>query len=208
MQDHELQHALHRLRFGITHCLEGGARHVAFFASHSGEGTSSITLQVARLLATRSRLRVLLVDANPLGPILHKLLMARKEDGFMELLAGKIDAIEAVQDVGDFDLISCGELSETPARTLRPERLARVLPVLGTRFDCVLYDCAPVIENPEMEVLLAAADASVMILEAERTRREVARAALRTVTQAGARPIGVVLNRRRFHIPESIYRLL
>ncbi len=208
MEDQDLQQSLHRLRFGISHCLQEGKRHIPFFSCHAGEGTSTIVLQLAQLLATRSRLRVLLVDANPVRPILHKLLAARREEGFFDLLAGKIDAIQAVQDRGDVDLISCGELGEHPARLLAPERLRRVLPVLGTRFDCVLYDCAPVIENPEMEALLQAADGAVMILEAERTRREVARAAQRSVEAAGAHLIGAVLNRRKFHIPAAIYRRL
>ncbi len=208
MEAHPLQSSLSRLRAGLAQAIQRGERHFGFFSTHAGEGTSTVVVQLARLLAARSRFRVLVVDANPERPVLHEWLAGQRSRGFFDLLAGRVDAIGAVQDRGELDLIACGELGDEPSRLLRPERLRRILPMLGTRFDCVLYDAAPVIENPEMETLLSEMDASVMVLEAERTRREVAQAARRAVEAAGAKAMGVVLNRRRFHIPEPIYRML
>ena len=208
MSEHDLLQSLQTLRGRISLMHAEGHRHFAFFASRAEEGTTTVALQLANLLAQQPNLKVLLVDANMERPLLNKLLAARPYDGLCELLAEKIDAIHAVQDAGGFDLITCGELTDTPAQLLRDERVKRVFEQLGARFDYVIWDVAPILENPEVASLLRAADACVMVLEAERTRHEVARAAQRATVEAGAELFGVVLNKRRYHIPSFVYRLL
>ena len=207
MED-DFARSLHHLRTLVAQSIEAGQRQIALFSPRGGEGTTTIALQLAHLLATRSFMRVLLVDANFVRPMVHSMLAARAEEGFCDLLAEKIDSMRAVQDVGDFDVMSCGELTDAPSRLLTRERLRKTLPDLTLRFDCVLYDCAPVLETPEMEMLIGAVNGAVMVIEAERTRREVALAASRAAQDAGAKMLGVVLNRRHMHIPKSIYQML
>jgi Mrp family chromosome partitioning ATPase len=49
-------------------------------------------------------------------------------------------------------------------------------------------------------------DAVILVIEAEKTRWEVARKAKEELEKAGATILGAVLNKRKYYIPRSIYR--
>jgi Mrp family chromosome partitioning ATPase len=51
-------------------------------------------------------------------------------------------------------------------------------------------------------------DAVVLVIRHGGTRREVVRRAKETVERAGGKILGVVLNKRKFPIPEFLYRRL
>jgi hypothetical protein len=46
------------------------------------------------------------------------------------------------------------------------------------------------------------------VVEAERTRAPIVEQARRAVEANGGRLLGVVMNKRRYHIPRAIYRRL
>ena len=48
----------------------------------------------------------------------------------------------------------------------------------------------------------------VLVLEAGKTRKQVAVRAKQELEEAGGKLLGVVLNRRKFYIPEWIYKRL
>jgi Mrp family chromosome partitioning ATPase len=51
-------------------------------------------------------------------------------------------------------------------------------------------------------------DGVAMVVEAERTRAPVAEHLLSHLRTVRARVLGAVLNRRRYHLPQRVYRLL
>jgi Mrp family chromosome partitioning ATPase len=51
-------------------------------------------------------------------------------------------------------------------------------------------------------------DGVVLVVEAEKTRWQVAEQAKRILEESGARLLGAVLSRRQFHIPNALYGLL
>jgi Mrp family chromosome partitioning ATPase len=71
-----------------------------------------------------------------------------------------------------------------------------------------------VIDSPAMSqsaagvVIAPFVDMSLLVVEAERTRAAVARNLIERLDGAGGHVIGAILNKRRFHIPRSIYSRL
>ena len=59
--------------------------------------------------------------------------------------------------------------------------------------------------RPESVKLLTA---SFLVVESERTRSEVVDHALDRLKSAGADILGIILNKREFHIPKGVYRFL
>jgi Mrp family chromosome partitioning ATPase len=51
-------------------------------------------------------------------------------------------------------------------------------------------------------------DGVLLVLEAGKTRRHVAIRAKKELEEAGGKLLGVVLNKRRYHIPERVYKRL
>jgi Mrp family chromosome partitioning ATPase len=72
----------------------------------------------------------------------------------------------------------------------------------------VILDLPPVSESVVGPALAKAVDGVVLVVEAERTRSQSVRATHKTLQMYGGNVLGVVLNKRRFHIPEVVYRRL
>ena len=87
-------------------------------------------------------------------------------------------------------------------------RFDRFLKKVRESFDYIILDAPPVPRFPECRVLCTKADGVILVLEAGNVRRHVALRAKRTLEEAGARLLGVVLNRRKYYIPEWIYNRL
>jgi Mrp family chromosome partitioning ATPase len=69
-------------------------------------------------------------------------------------------------------------------------------------------DAAPVGTYPECAVLCDKVDSVILVVKHGSTRREVVVRTREIITRAGGKILGVVLNRRRFPIPEFLYRRL
>jgi len=60
----------------------------------------------------------------------------------------------------------------------------------------------------DAQLLGQVADAAILVVEANKTRRLAARKAKETLDSAGVRLIGSVLHNREFPIPEQLFRRL
>ena len=79
---------------------------------------------------------------------------------------------------------------------------------LRVSFDNILIDCGPLHESSDAAVLASNVDGVVIIVEAGRSRRDQIMNAQRTIEQAGGKFLGFVLNKRRYPVPEWLYRRL
>lgn len=109
---------------------------------------------------------------------------------------------------------SCANLSIAPfsrraplQRILDGSAVAQVFDRLREQFDTILVDSSPVLRPGAMAVA-GKADGVVLVLEAERTRWPVALSAKATIERSGGTVLGVVLNKRRYPIPDAVYRWL
>jgi Mrp family chromosome partitioning ATPase len=75
-------------------------------------------------------------------------------------------------------------------------------------FEYSIVEGPPAGESSEAAALGRSADGIILIFEAHRTRRVVARKIKDTLDAADVRVLGIVLTRRKFPIPEGIYRSL
>lgn len=91
------------------------------------------------------------------------------------------------------------------ARALNPRLLAQYWDRLGERADLVILDTPSVLASPLTLALAPTADGVILVIEAERTRAAVAEAARDCLRAAGANLLGVVFNRRRYHVPKRVY---
>ena len=79
---------------------------------------------------------------------------------------------------------------------------------LRQRFDYVLFDSGSVLGTAETSMLAPSVDGVVLVIRANRTKREVVAKAEKLIRFSGGSVIGTVLNRRTFPIPDAIYRRL
>lgn len=190
-----------------------GRRVIAVVPSVTGEGASTVSLHIARAMARVSEGKVLLIDAD-LERGNHTLshLVGSREPraGLADLLAGTVDLSRAVlsTDEANLHFLPSGRESGRPGEISSSERLKPFIDEVGRLYRAVVVDCPSVLENPEVPGLGAFTDGIVLVVRAHRTRREVVKKALALLEGSRCRVLGVVLNQRRYPIPDFLYRRL
>ena len=93
-------------------------------------------------------------------------------------------------------------------RALDPRLLAAYWGHLRKRADLVVVATPPVLVSPLAMAIAPTVDGVILVVEAEGTRVAVARAARDALAGSGANLLGVVLNKRRFPVPQTLYQVL
>jgi capsular exopolysaccharide synthesis family protein len=178
-------------------------------ATH-GEGTTTVAAQLAISLVSDSQLTVLLVDANLRKPDLHQRFQVQQDTGLSELLLGErdLDAILKATAMKNLFLVTSGKSVSDPSGFFMAMDLRKKVILPAVKFDHIVIDSPPINPYPEAAVLASHSDAAVLVIQAGQTRREIVLEAQQQMSRAGVNLIGVVLNKRKYYIPEFLYRKL
>ncbi len=90
----------------------------------------------------------------------------------------------------------------------RAPSLATLVPELRHDHSFIVFDAAAILDSSIAIRLANLVDGVVLVVEAERARWEVVLHAKDVLLRANAKVLGVVLNKRRYHVPEWLYRRL
>ena len=189
------------LRIGLESALEARTtRIVMFLGSMSGEGATTIATHFACALAADGRGRTLLLDARgPRGRVVHAgpRAVVPVRDAHALSPARRGGQPLSVASVND-EIRRAGGRAQVAVRTF--------LAGLATQFDWVVVDGPPVLDAPDTVDLAPLVDGVVLVIRAGYTKRPVVVRAVDLLRKSGAHVLGSVLNRRRFEIPDFIYR--
>ncbi len=150
-----------------------------------GEGRSTVALNLAATLALAGE-PVLLVDADMHSPIQHKLLtQADAQLGFCEALDNPSAATEFVRSthVPNLFLLPRGNLSSTSAARLHGRNAGVVINELRSRYRYILFDSGPVLTNPDTTALAVRCNATILVLNAQKTSLQKAAQAKQLLTR-------------------------
>ncbi len=184
------------------------------------EGSSMLAANWGRLLA-RERLEglpidtgesisggIVIIDANLRRPAIHSLFDLDRKRGLTELLTGELELDEVLKSAPRKNLwiITSGKPAANPADLLGSLIMKGILAECRRRFQFVILDSAPVTLYAETLALAKQVESVVLVVKAGETRWEVALSAKKQLQKVNPRLLGVVLNQRKFYIPEWIYR--
>ncbi len=193
---------------------------VLMTAAVRGEGSSTIASNWCRLLA-RDRFSglpfdavetitggILLIDANLRRPVQHSLFDMDRKRGLTELLQGELDLEQVLKSAPRRNLwiITAGKPASNPADLLGSLLMKGVLDECRRRFEFIVLDSAPVSLYAETLSLAKQVEAVVQVVRAGKTRWEVVLSARNQIHKVNSQILGVVLNQRKYIIPEWIYR--
>jgi hypothetical protein len=173
-------------------------------AAQPGEGTSSMARDLALVAARTTGVRVLLLDLAPPGN--GQIAALRAEFGMSisatrPLIGPPAEVLVHQMGAGDLHV---SETFRAPANGIAG--WASQFPTLRTSFDLVLIDSPATAVAYDGIMLAPDVDTSLLVIEAERTRADVARRLRDSIADVGGAIGGVVMNKRRFHVPGFIYR--
>lgn len=179
---------------------------VLFVGSRSNEGTSTIARHLARTVSLKIEKSVLLIDLDRSRPDLHVYTNLRPDDGDeSESVAER--SLCKVEDSSLYVMPLFQKAMMTP-RTLDSAKSNAFWDPLKERFDLIIVDTPPVTMFPDSLAVVAKVDGVILVVEAEKTRWQVALSVKKNIEKHGGKILGTVLNRRRLYIPGYIYKYL
>jgi Mrp family chromosome partitioning ATPase len=195
-------------------CLDradgGLPRGVGVMSLERGDGTTSISINLATSAAETGNGSVLIVDANTFRPSLHHVFGIGNAPGLREALGDAAELAGCIYptSVAGLFVMPIGGVDNGAAGSLNLARWDQTFNDLYRSFEMVVVDL-PAAEESGMGLTIAKAlSGIILVLEAERSRRGAAIRVKRQLEQVGANLIGVVLNKRRHHVPNWLYRVL
>lgn len=195
----------------LTHTIflrPGGSRIVAFAGAEPGVGCSWVTARIGELLASANAGSVCLVDANLSSPTLHHAFDVSNTRGLSEALLGSSSAKSHVQRLGGgLHLLSAGHSGEKADALLASTAFRTCMEELRTDYDFILFDTPALAYTADALAVAGRSDGLVLVVEANSTNRETALRAAKNASAAHVHVLGLVLNKRTYPVPESLYKM-
>src|SRR5688572_23859876 len=183
---------------------------VLFLGTNDDDGTSTMAREFASFVSTHVGSTTLLFDTDRQKPTQLAHYGIRGATDFEAVVHDGRSVDEAIYPVRNTGL-------HVSALALRPTnrpfvfgspRTDHVLSQLRQRFDIVVIDAPAPSGAPDMLALTAKVDGVVLVIQADQTRFHQAKRTKELIEANGGKLIGLVFNKRRFFIPDWIYKRL
>ncbi len=196
-------------RLICAQCPKKTGRIIQFHGTHRGVGASTLLRMLAEVVSGPLDKTVLIMDADTessqfahysIDPIIScaDIVSARKpvEDTFYMVDHDSLFLCQAFGNANSSNFVFDSSYGREQFESLR------------NKFDLILVDAAPARESLDGMAMSKIVDGAIIVLAAEKTRWQVARQLKDNIEKQGGQVFGVVLNQRKYHIPESIYKRL
>jgi len=199
--DEAVRESYRRLRVNLLFAApDGDLKTVVITSVRAGEGKTCTAANLAVALAGSDR-HVLLIDADLRKPDQHRLFETSLEGGLSELiLKTPVSAIVQLNgyrttQFANLSLLTSGIVPPNPAELLASKRATTLLQAIGPREDLIIIDTAPAGLVTDPLSIAAGASATILVVEAGKTKASLAVGTIEALREVGANVIGVVLNK-------------
>ncbi len=160
-----------------------------------GDGKTSVAVNLALSIAQKDK-RVFLLDGDLRKPKIHKLFNLPNDHGLADLAFARADFNwrNRIKKVRELDILTAGNMPPDPAELLSSEKMNLFLSELEKVADVIIIDGPPLFVADAM-ILGSKVDGVLLVVRPAHTRRSLAKAAVEQIKLAGARVVGIVLNR-------------
>jgi uncharacterized protein involved in exopolysaccharide biosynthesis/Mrp family chromosome partitioning ATPase len=187
----------------LLHCKNGNGgspRVVAVTSCHAGEGASTVASNLAVMLARRKEGRVLLADTG-----------LQQTNGRPPTDKGLASIVVDSRGNKTLAMPKRGEdldVLNNLAKLTESISFEDLLDLWRREYRYIVFDTPPVLEETAAVHLAKWTDGIVLVVEAERLRWEVAQRAKELLEASDGCVLGVVLNKRHYHVPDWLYKTL
>lgn len=176
--------------------LHPDARVIAVTSPVPSDGKTTIVAGLGRAFA-RTGGEVIALDCDLRRPRLAALMGRDASRGVTNVLVGSTDPLQLVQQTGSpgLEVLPSGPLPPNPAVLLGTSAFERMMAQLRDTVDYVLIDTPPVTVGAETSDAASRVDGVVIVVDLARSNRSALIATRDQLARAGARILGIVLNR-------------
>ena len=189
--------AYRALRTNLTFInLDHKLRTLLITSAGPDEGKSTVVANLAVVEAQAGQ-RVILVDADLRRPRQHEFFGLTNSTGLTSMLAdtsGLQNPPLQETEIPGLRVLTSGPQPPAPAELLASQRMAAALNALAEQADLIVFDAPPVVAVTDAAILATQVDGVMLVINANRTRREHATRARQVLEKVNAKIIGSVLN--------------
>jgi capsular exopolysaccharide synthesis family protein len=203
--------AYRTLRTNIMFSSPDKPVHTILATSTSPDDGKSTTLANLAITFAAAGSPTILLDADLRRPHIHTIFGLQNEAGLTTLVAdmarrqggGAVNLPLQKTAIENLEVLTSGPVPPNPAEILASQRMAEILALLRSRAEYVLIDTPPIIAVTDAAVLAPRTDGVLLVINAGKTRRDLAVKARDMLQQINAHILGVVLNNAQ--IDKSAY---
>jgi capsular exopolysaccharide synthesis family protein len=184
---------------------------VGVTSNSRSEGVSTVAANLASALSEQGNGTTVLVDANTRHPFLHRIFRTRLSPGLVDALTidrGDGQENTVVRRTTNLSILTAGSIGGSSAKIPPSDDLAHLLDAARQNYRFIVVDMPALEEDSSVARLAASCDGVVLVVETERLRWESISRTKQRLTQHNSNVLGVLLNKRRFPVPNWVYAAL
>jgi len=161
------------------------------------EGKSTVAANLAVVMA-QTGLKVVIIDCDLRRPTVHKQFDMPNHAGLTDVMLQDPNQWNGVMQptgVNNLSIVMSGSLPPNPSELLGSKRMQQFMAYLHKSCDIVIIDAPPLLPVTDALVLSSVTDGVVMVIDYGGTRIGEALQGKTQLDQAGARILGVVMNK-------------
>ena len=165
-------------------------------SAQPSEGKTTVAMNLAAVLGQAEQ-RVALLDADLRRPQLRNLLNISSQAGISDLFTdhAQIESVSFTKtELPNLTIIPAGNLPPNPAELLGSDKMSQILCQLKNLVDVVVIDSPPS-SVADAQILASKVDAVLVVVQPGVTHATAAQSSVDMFRRAGARVVGVVMNR-------------
>lgn len=161
-----------------------------------GDGKSTLAANIGCSIAQSGK-KTLLIDLDLRSPRLSLRFNLETQVGLTNVLNGEIKPTEAIHatPIENLDILPCGPLPANPAEALTLSELGDLFQWAREHYDFIIVDTPPLLMVSDPAVVTTYVDAAMLVMRIRRRCKPNAKEAIAMLRSAGARVMGVVINK-------------
>ena len=174
------------------------------------EGKTTTAANLAITMAQAGK-RVVLADTDLRRPAIHNLFGVPNDQGLTSLLLDEnleLDDVLADSGVEGLRVLTSGPLPPNPAELLGSPQMRRLIQRIRAQTEVVIFDSPPILAVADASILGSQCDGTLLVVDAGKTRSDVAKRGKETLDRIGVNLLGVVLNKLSHRHADGYYYYL